>query len=229
MSLPLQNEKPNVKLNEKPNVNTKKSVETVGCHKFAKYACSCLLLAFGIIIGYFLLIGSGIFFTWIVTMNDYNIHTGCHYNDTIISEYNYDTVCYNNETNTQYKNLFCCLKDDKSIWGKCLYVGSLSLFCIAFVICAGIGIIYIFNKSCKKSNSEQINNDESNTEQINMDIIDGDKNEFTVISLEDDCENMSTKQINNSSTKQINNIPTNKYDDTAGLDGGSTSFDRLSE
>lgn len=161
--------------------------------------CLAITLVLSVITAYFVVDAIGLFLTYIFTViQDYDIHTGCYINDTVLnSTYvrRYTNICYNNITHTRYSSLYCSTYDDNSIWCGCFMTGVFAGFCVGIPLLIGYVIYKLYKSNTRKNNNE-------------LNINDNDCKASCKASCEASYENTSINQTNNVSVKI--------YDDTIG-------------
>lgn len=223
-------------------------------NKYVYGICILLSIILTLVVSFLSLVGLGILLTYIFTIQYYNIWTGCYYNSTVLSN-NFksgEMHCINNDTH--YDAMICSLRNDMTTWGGCFTVGfiTVTFIIILIFICFIFFVLYIRYKKYKKDKKSE---SRFNTTQTNMksescqpeDIItiptvlepdiqtdnqiDIQTNNDTIISLDN---TIVSSDLNKTKLNLSNNIPhiivtksvtIENYDDTIGVDGGSTSLD----
>lgn len=134
-----------------------------------------LFIAISLTMAYFAIIGLTLFFTYIFTVQDYNIHTGCLYNDTLVESgpYVYRPYCFDNTTSTRYNTLLCSAYDNRNIFAGCMLIGFIATACIGSIIFFVIMICGIYRDYRQRKNKDDEENINSNVKR--MTIITDDK------------------------------------------------------
>lgn len=199
------------------------SLKNTCCSNFIYFVCWLILIVSSLLIAYFILVGLALFFTYIITVREYNIHTGCLYNDTFVKNdpYTY-SYCFDNSTNTRYNILYCSVYDNRNIFAGCFMFGIVGAVCIGSMIFYVV-MIYIIYRNCK------------NRKALNDEHVDNITNQVTIITdnpmkIITDNEHIKLDRLYNISINDETN-KSNNNDSIISLDvdGSATSYEQLSE
>lgn len=93
-------------------------------------------------------VGMGILFTLIIKSNNYNIHTGCNYNDTIYRDNSAKYplyYCIGNDTGKLYHKFGCSINSQNDIWSSCFSIGVIVNICIIAIVAIIVTLASLWN------------------------------------------------------------------------------------